>query len=101
MNTKNLIAFVILVFTFSLAKPALALDQIYSPNVEEGEISVEYNASHTFDRNPAKDNAQGNQVAIEYGVNNRWVVETGASFDREPQGNTRLTSAEVETRAQF
>lgn len=98
----KLAAAVILVGIFAFAAaPALALDEIYSPNVEEGEIAVEYSASRTFDPDAAKNNAQEHQLALEYAVNNRWIMETNINFAKDPDQNLKLDHAELESRFQF
>ena len=106
MNTsyqlKPMIGFIFLVLFCTWSEnSAFALDEIYSPNVEEGEISLEYNGSRTFDGNSSKNNAQGHEVALEYGVNNRWEVETSAGFEKDPGNSIKLMDAEIESRAQF
>jgi len=82
-------------------RSAFALDEIYSPNVEYRELSVEYNGSHTFDNDPAKNNAQEHELAVEYGISPRWEVEASAGFERDPQGTSQLNDFEIENRFQF
>lgn len=81
--------------------PSWALDEIYSPNVEQGEVSLEYNGSRTFDSSSAKNDAQEHEVALEYGVNSRWEVEGSAGFEKDPDGNVELEDYEIENRLQF
>lgn len=89
------------VFTVFCSTPSWALDEIYSPNVEQGEVSLEYNGSRTFDNNSAKNDAQEHEIALEYGVNSRWEVEGSAGFTRDPAANVELEDVEVENRVQF
>lgn len=101
MNTR-LFALFALAFALTLpAKRALALDEIYSPNVEEGEVSLEYNGGRTFDSKATKNDAESHEIALEYGVNSRWEVETSAEYDKDPDSSIRLNDAEIENRFQF
>ena len=80
---------------------ALALDKIYSPNVEQGEVSLEYNGSRTFDSHSYKNDAQEHEVALEYGVNSHWEVEGSAGFTKDPDANVRLEDYGIESRFRF
>lgn len=97
---NNLIAPIALALSLA-ATPALAVDQIYSPNAEKDEISLEYNTAHNFDKNAAKDNAQEHQFGVEYGATDRLVAEGKINYERAPQNSTRLSAAELEGRYQF
>jgi hypothetical protein len=81
--------------------PSWALDEIYSPNVEQGEVSLEYNGSRTFDHDSSKNDAQEHEVALEYGVNSRWEVEGSAGFEKDPDNSVQLEDYEIENRVQF
>jgi hypothetical protein len=83
------------------ATPAFALDEIYSPNVEYHEMSVEYEGSRSFDHDPAKDNAQSHELVFEAGITPRVAVQVGAGFARDPGGSTKLEDVELEGRFQF
>ncbi len=86
---------------FFAAGPCWALDEIYSPNVEQGELAVEYSGSRTFDSHSDKNNAQEHEAAMEYGVNSRWEVEGSVGYQKEPQGDVQLDHYEAEGRLQF
>jgi len=98
-------ALVIAVIVGSIAmvspKPVLALDEIYSPNSEYREISLEYNGSRTFDRNPAKNNVQGNEFALEAGILPRVTVEMSGIFEKDADAPSRFVATELEGRFQF
>src|SRR5208282_4408688 len=81
--------------------PAFALDEIYSPNVEYREISLEYNGSRTFDTNPARNNIQEHEFALEAGLTPRWEVETSAGFAKESEDTFKMEDVEIENRFQF
>ena len=76
-------------------------DEIYSPNAEYREVSVEYNGSRTFDRNPNKDGAQESEVTLEAGLTRRLQVEVSAISSKDPGGTLQLEAREVEGRYQF
>jgi hypothetical protein len=80
---------------------AFALDEIYSPNVEYRELSIEYNGSRTFDTHSDKNNAQDHEVALEAGLTPRWLLEASAGFSKDPDAGSKLDHVELENRFQF
>ena len=76
-------------------------DEIYSPNVDYRELSVEYNGSRTLDRNRDKNGAQDNEFVIEAGVTPRLVLEASITSARDPGGPLQTQVREVEARYQF
>ena len=78
-----------------------AADEIYSPNAEYREFSIEYNGSRTFDRNPNKDGAQESELTLEAGLTPRLEVEVSAASAKEPGGSSQLEAREIEGRYQF
>lgn len=92
-------SFACLIMTTPLC--ATALDEIYSPNVEYREISLEYNGSHTFDSDAAKNNAASQEFALEAGITPRIMLETSGSLEKDPQGTTEYSATEIEGRFQF
>ncbi len=83
------------------AMNASRADEIYSPNVEYGEFSLEYNGSRTFDPDPGKNGAQENEFALEAGITPRLEVEVSAAYAREPGNTLQLAAREIEGRYQF
>lgn len=80
---------------------AHALDEIYSPNAETGELSLEYNGSRTFNSHGDKNNEQEHELALEYGAGNWWTTEVSAGFERDPGDDLRMEDVEFENRFQF
>jgi hypothetical protein len=82
-----------LVFTLTLLalRPAWALDKLFSPIVEEGEVALEYSGIDTFDRNAAKNNDQGHEFEVEYGVKSFWQTELEVVIDKPAQEATRVS----------
>ena len=80
---------------------AFALDEIYTPIVEKGEIAVEYSGSRTFDHHAEKNNAQGQSVSLEYAPTDRLVFELAGAYAKEPGNAIKLEDAEVQSRFQF
>jgi len=78
-----------------------AADEIYSPNTEYHELSVEYNGSRTFDPDPAKDGAEESEVALEAGITRRFEVEISAVQSKDPGEVSHLEAREIEGRYQF
>lgn len=85
----------------ALPLPARALDKLTSPIVDKGELELEYGASRTFDRNNSKDNEQGHELEIEYGVSNHLALELGIEFEREPGEKIKSEAVEVGGKWQF
>lgn len=101
MRSKSSLALCTSLFTLLCSTPSWALDEIYSPNVEPGELAFEYNGSRTFDHDSSKNNEQEHELALEYGVNNRWEVEASAGFEKDPDANVKFDDIEIENRFQF
>lgn len=83
---------------------AYALDEIYSPNAEYHELSLEYNGSRTFDNEVDKNNAQEHELAIEAGLTPHFTGEISAGFERDPTADNptaKMTDVEIEGRYQF
>jgi hypothetical protein len=76
-------------------------DEIYTPNAEYKEFSLEYSGSHTFDRSADKNGAQENEFSLEVGVTPRLTLEASGITSKDPGGSTQLAAREVEGRYQF
>ncbi len=78
-----------------------AADEIYSPNTEYREFSVEYNGSRSFDRTPNKNGLRESEVSLEAGPLPRLEIEVSAISSRDPGGISQLQAREIEARYQF
>lgn len=76
-------------------------DEIYSPNAEYHELSLEYNASRAFDPDPGKNDAVESEVVLEAGITRRLEVEASAVRSKDPGGASHLEAREIEARFQF
>jgi len=85
----------------ALAMQSSALDEVYSPNVEYRELSVEYNGSRTFDANTQKNDAQEHEIALEAGLTPHFEGEVSVGFAKDPDDALRMEDFEVEGRYQF
>jgi hypothetical protein len=94
-------SYLIAVALAAIAVQAQALDEIYSPNIEYREVSVEYNGSRTFDANPQKNNAQEHELTAEIGLTPRFEAEISAGFTKESDDALRMEDFEIEGRYQF
>jgi hypothetical protein len=83
------------------ATPCFAVDKIYSPYVEQGEVAFEYSGNRTFDNNHDKNNVQEHQFAVEYGVNSWWQTEGYGNFEKQPDESFKMSGIEWENRFQF
>ena len=84
-----------------MARPAFAVDKIYSPVVNKGEVEIEYNANRTFDNNSGKDNAQTHEIELGYAPTDRWLTELTLELEREPGAETEATAFAWENTLQF
>lgn len=81
----------------SFANPAFAVDKIYDPYVKKGEWEAEYFGHRSIDGDRNKDNAQGHEVSVGYGVTDYWKTEFYGIWDREPgNGGTKFDAVEWE-----
>ena len=80
---------------------AFGLDEMYSPNVEYRELSLEYSFARSFDPNPDKDNAQVGEVTLEAGVTPRQVLAVSGEYSKDPDGSLQLIAHQIEGRYQF
>ena len=76
------------------AGAAFAIDTIYSPNVNKGELELEYLGSTTLDNQHSKNNLQAHELEIEYGLTDRLKLKTSGSFDKYADENIRLHAVE-------
>lgn len=83
------------------AQPAFALDKIYSPVVNKGEVEIEYSGSHSFDAQHSKDNIQGHELEVEYGVTDYWMPGVSFQYEKQPDETAKITTFELESRFQF
>jgi hypothetical protein len=80
---------------------AFGLDEMYSPNVEYRELSLEYSFARSFDPNPDKNNAQVGEATLEVGLTPRIEVEISAEYSKDPDSTLQLVANEIEGRYQF
>ena len=103
VKTKRLyVGALILALTLILKDtPAFATDEIYSPNVEYREFSLEYTGSRTFDPHADKNNAQTHELILEAGLTPRWAVEASGGFIKDSNNSLKMEGAQIESRFQF
>ncbi|MDQ6958846.1 MAG: hypothetical protein Q9M24_07000 [Mariprofundaceae bacterium] len=73
------------------AKPALA-KKVYSPNVEQGELELEYQGDVTVDGNPQKNGTSRHQFELSYGVTDRWHSAVYGIFTDMPKRKFRYSA---------
>jgi hypothetical protein len=83
------------------ATPAFAIDEIYSPIAEPGELSLEYNGNNTFDHHHDKNNVAEQETELEWGVNNFWVTSLTGDYEKAPDESWKMSAVEWENRFQF
>jgi len=80
---------------------AFGLDEIYSPNVEYREFSVEFMGAQSFDPNADKSGAQVGQVTLEAGLTPRFKLGVSAVYAKEAGKDMQLEAHEIEGLYQF
>jgi hypothetical protein len=83
------------------ASPALAIDHFYSPVVSKGELEIEYIGNRTFDNDSGKNNIQGHEVELEYGMTDWWKAIVSGGFAKEPGISTKMEDVALESVFQF
>ncbi len=76
-----------------LSPPARAAHVIYSPNVEEGEVAVEFRGHRESDSSDEIDGAQQYKLEFEYSPTARWNMGVFGEWEREP--GESLEAAEI------
>ncbi|MDE2030247.1 MAG: hypothetical protein KGI97_06760, partial [Alphaproteobacteria bacterium] len=86
----------------AMARPAFAVDKIYSPNVVAGEWELEYFGTRTFDNHADKNDSEDHEFSVGYGVNDHWATEVYALMGKEPgDGAASVDGVQWENRIQF
>lgn len=98
---KALCAGVAAIIISACAQAAWAIDKIDSPNVEKGELDFEYSGYRTSDGNGKKDNLQDTEALVAYAPTDRWEVDVGGFFSKEPDQSFRADGVLLENFFQF
>jgi len=81
----------LLVCLMCIATPALA-KKVYSPNVEGGELALEYQSDVTVDGDPKKNGSSQHQFELAYGVTDRWHSGIYGIFADKPGQKFRYSA---------
>jgi hypothetical protein len=102
-SVKNvLIYFIIAIFACMMRNAAaFGLDEMYSPNAEYREISLEVNGARSFDSHADKNDAQVGEVTLEAGLTQRFTMEINGIYSKDPGNTLQLVAHEIEGRYQF
>ncbi len=105
MAIRTIIMGIIFLGLCTSTKIALAVDKVYSPIVEKGELEIETVGSYDFDARDDKDAAQLQKYALGYGVTDRWATELYGEFEKEARDDDpngfKFTEVEWENRYQL
>ncbi|MEZ4755009.1 MAG: hypothetical protein R3A13_12025 [Bdellovibrionota bacterium] len=98
-NILNRLTFLlVLISPVLISIQALAIDKIYSPIVEEGELEVETRGRYEFDDDGHNKNVQ--KFGIGYAPTDRFAYEVYAELERE-ESESKFEAVAVETRYQI
>ena len=100
-NQRKFVVAVTAFIAFACTVTDSVADEIYSPNTEYREFSIEYKGSRTFDRSPSKNGAQEGEVSLEAGLTPRLELAASALSSKDPGGTSQLQAREIEARYQF
>ncbi len=85
---------------FFVPANAHATKKVYGPNVEKGELEIEYRGGYDIDDDSDADGAWKQKFAVGYGFTDMWFSEIYAEFEREGESgaNPEFTAIEWENR---
>jgi len=98
-NSPKIILVLIGIATFS--NNALATDNVSSPYIEQGKLSLQYRSGYDFDNAPSKDRKQAYKLVANYGTTDRLRPEIKAVLSDNPNESTKVTGFEAGLRWQF
>lgn len=81
--------------------PAFAIDKVYSPNVTQGELELEYSGNTTFDNTSDKNNIQSHEPELEYGLTNNLMLELSGFYEKQPHEHLKATGLGLGGRYEF
>ena len=83
------------------SSPALALDELYFPAVDYGELSLGYSGSRTIDSHAAKNNTQSHELELEAGLTQRWELGVNGDLIKDSNNSLKMSATEVKNHFQF
>ncbi len=100
-NAASKVVAAALAIFFIFPHSASALDKIHKPYVNKGELEIEYSGSRTSDGGKEKNNIQGHELAVAYGLTDYYQAELSTGYDRESGSPVKLEEVELENKFQF
>ncbi|RIL11483.1 MAG: hypothetical protein DCC75_02260 [Proteobacteria bacterium] len=83
-TAKASVAILLVMALIIVANPASAIDKIYSPIVEEGELELETRGTYSFDDDDSKDGAYKQLFGLGYGFTDRFAAEIYGEIENSP-----------------
>ncbi len=80
---------------------AFGLDELYSPNVDYREFSLELNGARAYDASAAKSAARVGEATLEVGLTPRLQLQVSAEYNADPGGAMQMVAHEMAARYQF
>ncbi|MGH6826181.1 hypothetical protein [Methyloceanibacter sp.] len=90
--------------TLAGTKPVLAEFEIQEAGIEKGEVELEYRGAYhwgvpraTDENENANDLVQSNEIELQMGISDWWMISVTSGFDKPLGGDLQATAVEVET----
>lgn len=100
MNNTYL-AIIVAALIMVSARPALAIDRIDSPGVEQGQFEMEYHGIRLSDPRSDKNDIQEHEVTVAYTPTERWGTEVTGHFSKDSSSDIEMSGIEWLNTFQF
>lgn len=86
---------------FASQNSAFADTKVYSPNIDQGELEIEWRGNYDIDKRAEKDRNQDHSYSVSYGFTNYWASEIYLMANNAPDASYKTNAVEWENRFQL